>query len=75
MAEAVTLCITGGLVGVLLVLLLATIITNATDFHVMLSIKNFLLGIAVSAVVGILAGIIPAFSAARLDPVVAIRSN
>lgn len=73
--EAVTLCLSGGLVGIVLVLLLSVIITHAADFPITLSLKNFSLGIAISAAVGILAGYIPARAASRLDPVVAIRSN
>jgi putative ABC transport system permease protein len=75
LVEAVTLCISGGLIGILLVLSLSLILTHAADFPVTLSIKNFSLGIAISAAVGILAGFIPARAASRLDPVVAIRSN
>lgn len=75
LVEAVTLCITGGLVGIVFVLLLAAILTYAADFPVTLSIKNFTYGIGISALVGILAGYIPARSASRLDPVAAIRSN
>lgn len=76
LVEAVTLCITGGLFGIVLVLILSLAITGLSDgFDVTLSIKNFLLGIGISAVVGILAGFIPARSASRLDPVNAIRSQ
>ncbi|MBA3829162.1 MAG: ABC transporter permease [Taibaiella sp.] len=73
--EAVTLCIVGGLIGIAIVLLLSVLLTYGLDFKVTLSIKNFLLGVSISAIVGVLAGYIPARSASRLDPVVAIRSN
>ncbi len=75
LAEAVTLCIMGGLIGIVIVLLLSVLLTYGVDFKVTLSAKNFLLGISISAIVGVLAGYIPARSASRLDPVVAIRSN
>lgn len=75
LVEAVTLCITGGLIGIVFVLLLAAILTYGADFPVTLSVKNFTYGIGISALVGILAGYIPARSASRLDPVAAIRSN
>lgn len=75
LAEAVTLCIAGGLVGIVIVLLLSLALTYGADFPVTLSIKNFSLGIGISALVGILAGYIPARTASKLDPVVAIRSN
>lgn len=75
LVEAITLCITGGLVGIILVLLLAAILTYAADFPVTLSLINFFIGIGISATVGVLAGFIPARSASRLDPVAAIRSH
>lgn len=73
--EAITLCILGGLIGIVIVLLLSLLLTTAFDFAVTLSLKNFFVGIGISAFVGLLSGLIPARSASRLDPVVAIRSN
>jgi putative ABC transport system permease protein len=75
LVEAVTLCLAGGLIGIVLVVILGLVSTYALDFPVALSFGNFILGISISAVVGILSGIIPAWSASRLDPVVAIRSQ
>lgn len=75
LVEAVTLCIAGGLIGIVLVLLLAAILTYAADFPVTLSLSNFFIGVGISATVGILAGFIPARTASRLDPVAAIRSH
>jgi putative ABC transport system permease protein len=73
--EAITLCILGGLIGIFIVLLISLAVTHFTDFEIFLSFKNFLIGITVSAWVGVLAGFIPARAASRLDPVVAIRST
>jgi putative ABC transport system permease protein len=75
LVEAVTLCISGGLIGIVIVFLLSLLLTYGADFPVTFSLKNFLIGIGISATVGVLAGFIPARSASRLDPVVAIRSN
>lgn len=75
LVEAITLCIAGGLIGIVIVLLLSLGLTYWADFPVTLSFKNFSLGIGISTLVGILAGFIPARAASRLDPVVAIRSN
>jgi putative ABC transport system permease protein len=75
LVEAVVLCLIGGLVGIIIVLLLGVVSTYAFHFEAVLSFKNFFTGIVVSIVVGVLSGFIPAWSASRLDPVVAIRSN
>jgi putative ABC transport system permease protein len=73
--EAVMLCLLGGLIGILIVVLLGFLLSHFMDFPVTLSLKNFLIGISISTIVGLLSGYIPARSAARLDPVVAIRST
>jgi putative ABC transport system permease protein len=73
--EAVTLCITGGLIGIVIVLGLSLLLTYGLDFPVSLSLKNFFIGVGISGFVGVLAGFIPARSASLLDPVVAIRSQ
>jgi len=42
-------------------------------YDIYLSANNILFGLALSTVVGVLAGIIPALQAANMDPVVAMR--
>lgn len=75
LVEAITLCLTGGIIGIVVVLLLSLVMNYGFDFPITLSLKNFFIGISISAIVGILAGFIPARSASKLDPVVAIRSH
>lgn len=72
--EAIFLCIIGGLLGIVFVMILSRFLTSAMDFPVYMSFGNFALGIGVSVGVGIIAGIIPALRASKLNPVVAIRS-
>ncbi|MEP0479824.1 MAG: FtsX-like permease family protein [Nonlabens sp.] len=74
--ESIILALFGGLFGLLFVWL-GTLLANAMaeDFTFVLSSYNVLLGTSVSAGIGLVAGIIPAFIAARLDPVEAIRTG
>ena len=71
--ESVILCLIGGILGLLLVFMLATVATSISDFSIQLSMENIILGLSVSIIIGIFSGIVPALSAARLDPVEAIR--
>jgi putative ABC transport system permease protein len=73
--EAVCLCLFGGSLGLLLVYGLTLLINMSGSFEMILSFGNIIKGLTISAVVGVLAGFIPAYSASKLDPVVAIRSN
>lgn len=70
--ESVFLSVIGGLAGLIMVYLVTFIPIG--DLEVILSFRNIALGIGVSAVIGIISGIIPAFMASKLDPVIAIRS-
>ena len=72
--ESAFLCIIGGLIGLLLLFILTRIVTAALDFPIFLSVPIILTALIICLVAGILAGIIPAIKASRLDPVVAIRS-
>lgn len=73
--EAILLCLIGGILGLALVYTGTLIAAGSQSFDITLSAKNIIVGLVISATVGILAGLIPAYFAARLDPVVAIRSN
>jgi putative ABC transport system permease protein len=61
--------------GLLLVFILTKFISSAMGFPIFISFSIFSLAISICIVTGMLAGIIPAFIAARMDPVVAIRSK
>ncbi|HMT96545.1 MAG TPA: ABC transporter permease [Ferruginibacter sp.] len=72
--EAVVLCLLGGAIGLLLVFAGTVISTRMLDFPIFISVPMLITSIIICVVVGVLAGIFPASRAARLDPVVAIRS-
>jgi putative ABC transport system permease protein len=73
--EAVILAMFGGLIGIVLVWLIALVLTNVLDFEFVLSSFNILLGSGLSIIIGLISGILPAISASRLDPVEAIRTG
>lgn len=75
--EAIVLCLFGGLFGLLLVYSLLSVINifmASGDFQFQISTFNVILGLSISIIVGLLAGIIPAIIAANMKPVDAIRS-
>lgn len=71
--ESIFLSVLGGAAGILLVSSLSFFSTDT--FIIQLTIKNVLVGLGVSSIIGVLSGIIPAFSASKMDPVIAIRSS
>lgn len=75
LAEAIVLCLIGGGIGVLIVWLGAAAISFATGMDLFLTLGNIVFGVGVSAMIGLLAGIIPAYLASRLSPVEAMRST
>jgi len=71
--EAIFLSIIGGGTGIFLVYLLSFLNLGTLDLQ--LTVANVILGLGVSAVRGMASGIIPAATASRLDPVIAIRTQ
>jgi putative ABC transport system permease protein len=73
--ESSFLCIIGGLIGMIAVFIVAAILSQIFSFKVFIPMDIIGLAVGICLFVGILSGIIPAVIAARLDPVVAIRST
>jgi putative ABC transport system permease protein len=73
--EAIILCLMGGIIGLGMVYVGTLLVKMAIDIQVVLDINNIIIGIGTSVAIGIISGIVPAYSASRLDPVEAIRSN
>jgi len=73
--ESAFLCVIGGLIGLALVELLALVLSNILPFPIVISSDIITLAFSICVILGILSGIIPATIAARMNPVVAIRSK
>ena len=73
--EAVTVTAIGGAIGVLTGFGLAYIISALIGFPLLISSASAVLGVGVSSVVGIISGLWPAWRAARLDPIEALRAE
>lgn len=74
LTESIMLCLSGGLMGLLLIYLFNFLISNLLNFNVFLSFQNFMLGTIISLVVGILAGYFPSKKAADMLPVNALKT-
>ncbi|HCY88778.1 MAG TPA: hypothetical protein DHV17_00815 [Chitinophagaceae bacterium] len=75
LTEAAMLCLMGGFFGLIFVYILTLILSGPLNFPVYVSIPMLMVTVVICLVVGILAGIIPASQAAKMDPVTAIRSK
>jgi len=72
--EAVTLCIVGGLLGIIAGALFTLILHFAVSFlHATLSTVWVIVALLVSCAIGLVFGIYPAWKAAMLDPIEALR--
>jgi len=75
LTEAVFLSVLGGSLGLLLVLLGTFLAAGSFGMELSLSAGNCLMGLIISAIIGVVSGLIPSYAASRLDPVEAIRSS
>ncbi len=74
LAESATLATIGGILGLIFAELIGVIISQFI-FQTIIPWWAIILAIGVSAGVGILAGLFPAWKAARLDPIVALSAD
>ena len=74
LVEAVTLAIIGGAVGIFIAWIIGKVVT-AVFFPTYLSLLAILGALAASGGAGVVSGIFPAWKAARLDPIEALRAD
>jgi putative ABC transport system permease protein len=75
LVESATLAATGGLIGVLAAWAIAALIRNAASIPMALPLLSVVVGVGLSAVVGLFFGIYPARRASKLDPIEALRTE
>ena len=75
LAEAISLSMAGGVIGVLAGWGFATLVSAASPLPARVSWWSVTLAVALGAGVGVLFGVYPARRAARLDPITALRAE
>jgi putative ABC transport system permease protein len=71
--ETVTLCLIGGAIGVATGVAASYVIAGIAEWPILLRADTIMLGIAASAAVGVLFGLLPSRRAASLNPIEALR--
>jgi putative ABC transport system permease protein len=72
--ESAFLCIIGGILGVSMVWLLILAVSSFMPFPIVIAPSILILAVSICVIIGLVAGIVPATIAARMNPVDAIRS-
>jgi putative ABC transport system permease protein len=70
--ESSLLCVIGGILGLILASGVTQLITVLAGMTMTITVGYIILSVAVSSIIGIVAGLYPAWKAARLDPIVAL---
>lgn len=75
LVQTLMLSVLGGLVGIVLGIGMAWLLTTLVEWQTIIPLWGVLLSFGVSAVVGVVFGLYPARAAARLDPIEALNST
>lgn len=73
--ESAFLCIIGGMIGLLLVWILALTLSTFLPFTITIAPSIIFLAFSICIILGVISGIIPASIAAKMNPVEAIRTK
>lgn len=74
LVESIILCLIGGVIGLIFVILGAQAATSIAEYEIFLSPGNAIRGLFIASASGVVAGIIPAYRASQMVPVEAIRA-
>jgi putative ABC transport system permease protein len=73
--ESASLCIVGGFFGLVLAVGATQLVGMALGITMTITMGYVVMSVAVSSIIGIIAGLYPAWKASRLDPIVALTQN
>jgi putative ABC transport system permease protein len=73
--ESALLCVLGGIIGLVVAAGVTTLITYLAQITMTITITYVILAVGVSSIIGIVAGLYPAFKASKLDPIIALTQN
>ncbi len=73
--ESASLCILGGILGLVLAFGVTSLITYAAGITMTITIGYIFLAVVVSTLIGVVAGLYPAYKASKLDPIVALTHS
>lgn len=73
--ESASLCIVGGFFGLLVAVAATQLVGMALEITMTITPGYVILSVAVSSIIGVVAGIYPAWKASRLDPIVALQQT
>lgn len=73
--ESALLCVVGGILGLVLAAGAAQLVGYLLEMTMTITLFYMFVAVAVSSVIGVIAGLYPAWKAARLDPIVALTKS
>jgi len=73
--ESALLCVIGGIIGLVLAAGVTQLITVLAGMTMTITVGYIVMSVTVSSAIGIIAGLYPAWKAARLDPIVALTQS
>ena len=75
LVESVTLTATGGVIGALLGVMLAALVSLYADMPTQVTLGSVILSLSISVMTGVVFGSFPAWKAAQLSPMEALRHD